>query len=35
VRIISITERQFEKMEVFSGKKRDKKEQKQEQLMLF
>ena len=35
VRLVSITDRQFEKMEVFVGKKREKVEDPPHQLMLF
>ena len=35
VRVISLTDRQFEKMEVFVGKKREKVEDPPHQLMLF
>ena len=35
VRLVSITDRQFEKMEVFVGKKRAKVEDPPHQLMLF
>jgi CRISPR-associated protein Cas2 len=35
VRVISITDRQFEKMEIFFGKKRAKVEDPPHQLMLF
>jgi CRISPR-associated protein Cas2 len=35
VRLISVTDRQFEKMEVYVGKKREKAEDPPMQLMLF
>jgi CRISPR-associated protein Cas2 len=35
VRLVSITDRQFEKMEIFVGKKRAKVEDPPHQLMLF
>ena len=35
VRVISLTDRQFEKMEVFVGKKRERAEDPPHQLMLF
>lgn len=35
VRLISVTDRQFEKMEVYVGKKREKVEDPPHQLMLF
>ncbi len=35
VRLISVTDRQFEKMEVFVGKKREKPEEPPHQLALF
>lgn len=35
VRILSVTDAQFEKMEVFFGKKREKPENAPIQLMLF
>ncbi|MEW5946146.1 MAG: CRISPR-associated endonuclease Cas2 [bacterium] len=35
VRVMSVTDRQFGKMEVFLGKTRVKSEKKPEQLMLF
>jgi len=35
VRLVSITDRQFEKMEVYVGKKRERVEEPPHQLMLF
>ena len=35
VRVVSITDRQFEKMEVYVGKKRERVEDPPHQLMLF
>lgn len=35
VRLLAVTDRQFGKMEVFSGKKRGKTEKAPEQLLLF
>jgi len=35
VRLISVTDRQFEKMEVFVGKKRERAEEPPHQLVLF
>ena len=35
VRLVSITDRQFEKMEVYVGKKRERVEDPPHQLMLF
>lgn len=35
VRIVSLTDRQFEKMEVFVGKKRERSEEPPLQMMLF
>ena len=35
VRLLSLTDRQFEKMEVYVGKKRQRTEEAPHQLMLF
>ena len=35
VRLVSVTDRQFEKMEVYVGKKRERVEEPPHQLMLF
>lgn len=35
VRVVSLTDRQFEKMEVFVGKKRERTEDPPHQMMLF
>ncbi len=35
IRLVSVTDRQFEKMEVYVGKKRQKAEEAPHQLMLF
>lgn len=35
VRLVSVTDRQFEKMEVYAGKKRRQAEEPPHQLMLF
>ncbi len=35
VRLVSVTDRQFEKMEVYVGKRRDRTEDPPHQLMLF
>lgn len=35
VRLITITDRQFEKMDVYFGKRKDSSEKKPEQLMIF